>query len=137
MRIIVQRNGQTYGPYTAQVASQYLLSGSLMPQDLARDDSVANSSWMPLSKILFVSGVQLPSSDRGFMGKSLQDLRSFDRKLIFPLAEIKSFRWMRDRRLINLAFVGLAPAVALSLFGDSMAYWAIALYFSGLWSLFF
>jgi RsiW-degrading membrane proteinase PrsW (M82 family) len=138
MKILVQRNGQVYGPYTEQVAAQYLSQGQLMPHDLAKDDALAGSSWSPLSKV--IAGTMLPGSvsGQGVIGKSLQDLKSFDLRLILPWHEIKNFGWLRDQKLIYLAVVGLAPAAALAVAGAaSMAYWAIALYFSGLWALFF
>jgi len=138
MKIVVQRGGQVFGPYTEQVAAQYLSLGQLMPQDLARDDSVAGSSWTPLSKLLAGSRTPVSAANPGIIGKSLQDLKSFDSRLIFPWPEIRSLRWIRDRKLIYLAIIGLAPASALAVVrADFMAYWAIALYFSVLWALFF
>jgi protease PrsW len=138
MRILVQRNGQIFGPYTEQVAVQYLSEGRLMPHDLAKDDATTGSTWTPLSKLL--TSTTMPGVVPGLnvFGKSLQDLKSFDFRLFFPWREIKTFGWIKDRKLIYLAVVGLAPAAALAVAGAaSMAYWAIALYFSGLWALFF
>jgi protease PrsW len=138
MRILVQRNGQIFGPYTEQVAVQYLSQGQLMPHDLAKDDALAGSTWTPLSKLLTSSTMPGAVPGLNVIGKSLQDLKSFDLRLIFPWHEIKTFGWLKDRKLIYLAVVGLAPAAALAVAGAaSMAYWAIALYFSGLWALFF
>lgn len=138
MKILVERNGQHYGPYTEQIAAQYLSQGMLMPQDLAKDDSSPAAAWEPLSKILARTGVVVPSHGKGLIGKSLQDLKSFDLRLILPWQEIKSLRWAKDRKLIYLAIIGLAPACAIAILGTlSVAYWAIALYFSALWALFF
>jgi protease PrsW len=138
MKIIVQRGGQVYGPYTSQIAAQYLSLGHLMPQDLAKDDALSGSVWEPLSDLLARAGKPVLSHGQGVIGKSLQDLKSFDFRLLFPWQEIKSFRWIKDRKLIYLAIIGLAPAAALAVSGaSSMAYWAIALYFSSLWALFF
>jgi RsiW-degrading membrane proteinase PrsW (M82 family) len=138
MKILVQRNGQTYGPYTEQVAAQYLLQGQLMPQDLAKDDSLPTPSWLALEKLLASSSTPNSSSGYGVISKSIQDLKSFDMRLLFPWTEIKSFGWIKDRKLMYLAIIGLAPATALAILGAAtVAYWAIALYFSALWALFF
>lgn len=138
MKILVQRNGQVYGPYTEQVAAQYLSLGQLMPQDLAKDDSSAGSSWVALGKLLAGTGLAVSPVGPGVVGKTLQNLKSFDLRLVFPWNEITSLRWISDRKLIYLALIGLAPAAALAIAGAaSVAYWAIALYFSALWALFF
>lgn len=138
MKILVQRNGQVYGPYTEQVAGQYLGQGQLLPQDLAKDDALPGAAWEPLGKLLSGKVSPPPSPGQGVLGKSLQDLKSFDLRLVFPWHEIKSLRWTKDRKLIYLSIIGLAPATALAVSGAaSMAYWAIALYFSSLWALFF
>jgi len=135
MRIIVQRNGQRYGPYSEQTALQYMNQGQLFPHDLAQDDSAGSvSHWVPLEKLLGSPGASGP----GFVGQTLTGLKSFDLRMIFPWKEITSLRWIRDRKLINLAAIGLAPAVALAIApGANIAYWAIALYFSSIWALFF
>jgi len=138
MKILVERNGQHYGPYTEQIAAQYLSQGQLMPQDLAKDADLPNAKWESLSKLLARLGVAVPSHGKGIFGKSLQDLKSFDLRLILPWQEIKSLRWAKERKLIYLAIIGLAPATAIAILGTlSVAYWAIAFYFSALWSLFF
>ena len=70
--------------------------------------------------------------------QAIQNLRSFDLNLLFPWKEIWSLRWLQNRRLISLALVGLAPAIALAIApGVEIGYWAIALYFSVLWAVFF
>jgi RsiW-degrading membrane proteinase PrsW (M82 family) len=138
MRILVQRNGQTFGPYTEQLASQYLAQGQLLSQDLARDDAAPGSQWISLSQLLQGVGIRVPASILDIFGKTLQDLKSFDLRLIFPWREVSSLRWLHDRKLIYLAIIGLLPAAALAITGGaSLGYWAIAFYFSALWALFF
>jgi RsiW-degrading membrane proteinase PrsW (M82 family) len=135
MNIIIQRNGQKYGPYDEITALQYLKQGHLFPSDLAQDVSAGNTAnWLTLEKLL-ASPV---SGSAGVVGQTLSGLKSFDIRVIFPLNEITSLRWIRDRKLINLATIGLAPAIALAIApGVSIAYWAIAFYFSSIWALFF
>lgn len=135
MRIVVQRNGQKYGPYSEQTALQYMSHGQLFPHDLAQDESAGSgSNWVPLEKLLGSPR----ASGSGIAAQTLTGLKSFDIQMIFPWKEITSLRWIRDRKLINLAVIGLSPAVALAIApGANIAYWAIAFYFSSIWALFF
>ena len=138
MKIFVQRSGQSFGPYTEQLAAQYLAQGQLLPQDLARDDSVPGSQFVPLSNLLAGSATPPAGALPGLVNQTIHDLKSFDLRLIFPWQEITSLRWFHDRKLIYLAIVGLAPAAAIAITpAASFGYWAIAFYFSALWALFF
>jgi protease PrsW len=135
MKIVIQRNGQYYGPYSEQIALLYMTQGRLSPHDLARDESIGVSShWVSLEKL-----IGLPvQNQQGIVGQTVGGLKSFDLRMIFPWKEITSLQWIRDRKLINLAAIGLSPAVALAIApGVNIAYWAIALYFSSIWVLFF
>jgi RsiW-degrading membrane proteinase PrsW (M82 family) len=138
VKILVQRGGQTFGPYTEQLAAQYLAAGTLLPQDLARDDASAGSQWVPLKTLLAKSSAASKVSLSSLMSQTMLNLKSFDLQLIFPWKEVTSLHWMQDRKLIYLAAIGLCPAVALAVTGgQSLSYWAIAFYFSSLWALFF
>lgn len=139
VKVIIQRNQQDFGPYPLTLVQQYLSQGSLLPHDLAREDGASGGALVPLSQLLARAGVSSVSSGGGNPFQlALQNLKSFDKRLIFPWATISSFSWFRDRRLIYLAAVGLGPAVALTLApGVWAGYWAVALYFSAIWAMFF
>jgi RsiW-degrading membrane proteinase PrsW (M82 family) len=139
MKILIQRGGKTFGPYSEQLAAQYLAAGTLLPQDLAKDDSSGSTSqWVPLRDLLSASKSLSKPSLKNSFNATIANLKSFDLQLIFPWKEVTSFRWIQDRKLLYLAAIGLSPAVALAITGGhSLAYWAIALYFSVLWALFF
>lgn len=139
MKIIIQRSQQDFGPYSLAAVQQYLSQGSLLPHDLARDAANPNPSLIPLSQLLSGAGVPIPSQRSGNpFQQAIQNLKSFDIHLLFPWATIAAFTWFNDRRLLYLAAVGLAPALALALApGVWAAYWAVALYFSAIWALFF
>ena len=139
MKIVIQRNGQSFGPYSLAIARQYLAQGSLLPQDLAREDGNLTAQWQPLSRLLAQAGISNPPISGGnTFSTTIQNLKSFDLRLLFPWNEIASFRWLRDRRLMNLAAIGLTPVAALAIVpGVWLGYWAIAFYFSSLWALFF
>lgn len=139
MRIIVSRNNQDFGPYTLAAVQHYLSQGSLLPHDLARDASIPGAAPVPLSQLLSGQGAGVPSAGSGNpLQLAYQNLRSFDLSLIFPWTTISSLAWCKDRRLVYLAAIGLGPAVALAIApAPWVGYWALALYFSVIWALFF
>jgi len=139
MKIVVQRNGQNFGPYPASVAQQYLAQGTLLPHDLAREDGNSSGQWLALSQLLVQAGFPIqPRSAGNPLSQAIQNLKSFDHRLLLPWKEIVSLRWLHNRRLIYLAAIGLAPAIAFAIApAIEFEYWAIALYFSSLWGLFF
>ena len=139
VRIIVSRNNQDFGPYSLQAVQQYLAQGSLLQHDLGRDASAPGSVPVPLSQLLSSQGASgaTPGSGNPFQ-QTYENLRSFDPKLLFPWATISSLTWFKDRRLVYLAAIGLGPAVALAIAPAAwVGYWALALYFSVIWALFF
>ena len=56
MNIFVSRDGQTFGPYSLELAKQYLKAGQLLPSDFAVMEGQAE--WKSLTEIL---GVQTPA----------------------------------------------------------------------------
>jgi GYF domain 2 len=46
----VSRNGQTYGPYTAEELQRYVASGNVLLTDMAKSDTMPD--WVPVSQIL-------------------------------------------------------------------------------------
>jgi len=61
--------------------------------------------------------------------------------LLLPLHELRTFRWLENRRALAIAGIGLLPLLIYAAFGGGSqlgnAFWAMALYFSALWALFF
>lgn len=53
MELYIQRDGQQFGPYSEQDAQQYLRDGTLLTNDLAWRDGLAD--WIPLSELLALS----------------------------------------------------------------------------------
>ena len=50
MQIYIHRDGQQFGPYSAEQARDFLAAGNLLPGDLAWHDGAPN--WVPLSEVL-------------------------------------------------------------------------------------
>jgi hypothetical protein len=51
----VSRNGQMYGPYTIEDLQRYVLSGNVLPTDLAKSDSMPE--WLPVHQVLSGAGI--------------------------------------------------------------------------------
>ena len=138
IHIIIKRGDQDYGPYPLADIQRYLEQGVIYPHDLARDAANPSVPLQPLSNVLKRAGVAIFPPGENILTRVHRDLKSFDMQMLFPWQEIKSMQWFKDRKLLYLAGVGLAPMLALALApGNWAGYWLIALYFSGLWSLFF
>ena len=139
MQVSIKRNNQKFGPYPATTIQLYLEQGSLLPHDLARLDTESDTDWRPLSKLMrqhniaspVLSGLYRPS-------RVLEELRSFDFRLLFPWIDIRSGRWLKDRRVLLFVGVGMLPVVLISI-GPSVAlvYWCISLYFAAIWAMYF
>lgn len=114
------------GPNTPCIAENDqspLRYSELSSQDLLKDtDGVSDQT-------------RLPSTDTSAHAEGL--LSHF----LLPWKEFSSGRWMRHRRAVLIAGVGLLPLFVIALLGESgdmqQAYWAVALYFSVLWAAFF
>ena len=59
-RIVVTRNGQTFGPYAAEEVRQYLAAGQLLPGDMAKLESA--TSWQPLAGLMGLAPLQGPGA---------------------------------------------------------------------------
>jgi RsiW-degrading membrane proteinase PrsW (M82 family) len=82
-----------------------------------------------------------PEAPRSFTKQASRDIRDMLPHLLLPLDEFGRFRWIENRRILAIAAVGLLPLVIYAVFRDPTqlgnAFWAMALYFSALWALFF
>ena len=71
-------------------------------------------------------------------GTVVQQLRGIGREFIFPKEDMTHSRWLEDKRLLVLAIVGLSLSVLMLLpIGGYVVFYAISLYFSVIWGIFF
>jgi len=98
--------------------------------------SQASSALPPLPNI-----PQAQTADESFTRRTGDDLRTVLPHLTLPLEELKTFRWLDNRKALAMAGIGLLPLIIYAAFGGrpqlGNAFWAMALYFSMLWALFF
>lgn len=128
----VIRDGQLHGPYELDTLRLYVEKGLILKQD-----SVANQSGKALSvrDVLKANGLKVKVQNNGNL---LKQIKSFGTKLLLPRKAV-SFKTLKsDRRLLTVAVIGLAPAFLISFTGSSViTFYAIALYFSMIWGLFY
>ena len=137
--IVINRNGVDYGPYSISAVLTALESGQVLLHDFARDADEVAAPLIALRALLAQESVPIPASLKICSFHRLKnDLKTIDWGVVFPLQEVKSFNWLHDKKLLYLSFVGLLPMFAMAVLPPGWAgYWAIALYFSALWSIFF
>lgn len=129
-KITIERNGQQFGPYTENQVIFYLESNKLLLNDWARVDN--NSKLLPLRLALKLCGCKIPKPKHPW-----ECIKKIGVDFIIPWQEIKTLAWLKERRFLFLAIVGLLPLLIIFLSLGTVTYIAIAAYFSILWGLFF
>jgi len=132
MPYYIERNNQQYGPYEADALKTYCEEGRILLQDKIYSSTGASLS---VRDILKSHGYRVRVKSNGGI---FQQIKNFGTKLLIP-KDALSFRSARsDKRLLIIALVGLAPAFLISFTGSSViTFYAIALYFSMIWGLFY
>lgn len=127
------RNQTTYGPYSPQAILTYVNSGKLLMQDKAK--SVGSTEIITVEEVLRREGMKANIEHNGNL---TNQLNSIGKTLIFPKDTIVNRSWLQDKRLMMLAIIGLLPSFLMFVaFGQFLKFYLIALYFSGIWGLFF
>lgn len=131
--IYIIRNNQEYGPYDENTLLSYVNSGRILLHDQARNSSTNEID--TVSCFLQRAGLK-PKVSHG--GDLVTQLRKIGTELIIPKDSFTNRHWISEKRLLILAIVGLFPSVLMIIpmwnFG---VFYAIALYFSCIWGLFF
>lgn len=133
MDIYVIRNNQRFGPYTEHTLLTYVNDGQILRQDkaIAAGESVEQTVGYYLKK----SGLKPKIANKGNI---ILQLSNIGKELIFPHTTLFSKQFLSDQRFLILALVGLLPMVIMNLpLGGFMLFYAVSLYFSIIWGLFF
>lgn len=133
MNIYIIRNNQRFGPYDEQTLVSYVSDGQVLRQDkaIAAGDSVERTVGYYLKKANLKPKVQ-------HKGNIFKQISAIGSELIFPHTAIFSKKFLSDQRLLILALVGLLPMVIMQIpLGGFFLFYAVALYFSIIWGLFF
>jgi len=137
------------GPYTLEELRRLHLSGLVRPDTLILPEGgeagvMFHELW---SRFAGASSTPPPLPPHAapdgdsFTRRAGDDLRTLLPHLALPLEELRTFRWLDNRKALAIAGIGLLPLVIYAAFGGGAhvgnAFWAMALYFSVLWALFF
>jgi RsiW-degrading membrane proteinase PrsW (M82 family) len=133
---VILRNDQQYGPYTLDTLIAYVENGQILKCDQAFLQSDPQNV-QTVNYFLRQNGKRVKIRNKSSLTEQLKDLGS---KLIFPQSAFNRKHWIADRRLLVLAIIGLLPSLLMYIvfpFPDFVVFYAIALYFSIIWGLFF
>ena len=124
------------GPFTIEEIQTFVHSGLLLLRDIAfKADNPENER--RIKDILNQAGLTCKVEHRGPL---LHQIKSIGKELIFPPSVFTKEPWKKDNSLLVLSLVGLTLSVVLALlpvFTPFMVFYVVALYFSGIWALFF
>lgn len=131
--IYIKRNNQEFGPYDETTLLTYVNSGQILKNDSARD-SLTNEE-NTVKYFLKRAGLKTKVVHNGDLFKQLNAIGS---ELILPKSTIINKQWLADKRLLLLAIIGLFPTIFMAIpFPAIGIFYAIALYFSCIWGVFF
>lgn len=120
--------GRRVGPYTKDELRQLHLSGAV-PHDAV--------VWPENSETSVVFHDLWAEWQRSATGAATQS-QSLAPHILLPFKEVQDFNWLKNRKLITVAAIGLVPLLIHATTPDlRMAFWGMAFYFSALWALFF
>jgi RsiW-degrading membrane proteinase PrsW (M82 family) len=132
MSYFIERNNQMHGPYELDVLKKYVEDGLILLQDKIADPKGTPTS---VRDILVANGKNVKIKSNGNL---IKQVRLFGAKLLLPKDSFSFKNLKSDKRLLMIALVGLAPAFLISFTGASViTFYAIALYFSMIWGLFY
>ncbi|MCH5345799.1 MAG: PrsW family intramembrane metalloprotease [Muribaculaceae bacterium] len=133
MSYYIIRNGKEYGPYDLQSLTQYVQSGKILKHDMAREASTSECN--TVDHFFRSNNVKVKVANKGSF---VDQLKAIGAELIIPLSLFRSRKWLSDKRLLLLALIGLGPSLIMILpISGFMVFYAVALYFSTIWGLFF
>ncbi|MGI6232214.1 MAG: PrsW family intramembrane metalloprotease [Prevotella sp.] len=131
--IYVTRNTTDYGPYDESVVARFVEEGKLLMRDKARDAQTGEEG--TIEDFLDRAGLHPKVKNNGSLR---QQLAYIGREFIWPRKDMTDHDYTQDKRLMVLAVVGLSLSVIMLFpIGGYLAFYAVSLYFSVIWGLFF
>lgn len=131
MQYSIIRNNQVFGPYEISTIQLYVSEGKILLQD-----KVVNNSGNDLSVRDVLKSNKIKYTIK--TGNIFKHIQSFGLNLLLPKDSISYKTLKGDSKLLIISFIGLAPAFLIRITSASVfTFYAIALYFSLIWGLFF
>lgn len=131
---LIHRNNQQFGPYPLDALVSYVQEGKILLSDQASEEF--NPS--VIRTVRYFLAQQRRSVSIQHQGSLVSQVKGIGKELIIPGAGFIKKDLLKDPKLLYLASIGLAPAFLITFtFGTYFTFYAIALYFSVIWGLFF
>lgn len=128
----IERDNKLHGPYDLKTMQTYLYEGQILLQDRVKKNT---DEYSTVRTVLKENSIKIRIKNNGNV---LKQIKSFGGKLLFPKSAISLQNLKSDQKLLGISIIGLAPAFLIKFTGSSVfTFYAIALYFSTLWGLFF
>lgn len=132
MSYYIERNNQSHGPYDLETLKNYVEDGKILLQDKLLD---TKSNPITVRDLFKAQGVKVKIKSNGNVFTQIQ---KFGTQLLLPKDSLSLKTLQSDKRLLIIALVGLAPAYLITFTGAGIiTFYAIALYFSMIWGLFY
>ncbi len=141
------------GPYSREELELFVERGLLPPEAVIEEEGIEGELTVAdvLARADVVgdggrSGTRAGSVEGARRGTAAEpsvagDFLRLAPHLMLPLQDLVRLRWLDNRRILGLAFVGLLPLLLLYYLDRTQdiggAFWGIALYTSLLWAMFF
>lgn len=129
----VVRNSQQFGPYSIDALKSYVEDGKIL---LA--DQIISSNTTKKETVRDVFSQNKVTFNIANAGSIPQQLKQIGKDLLAPSLSFIKKDLIKDQKVLYLAFIGLAPAFLITFtLASYITFYAIALYFSIIWGVFF
>ena len=132
-------SGTKIGPYTRDELRQLHLSGVVAMDTLVTPEG--EEKYVRFSELWTEWNASSSETQRAyarFAARTREDLLALAPHLLLPVREARNFNWLKQRKLMGIAAIGLVPLFIFATTSNlAAAFWAMALYFSALWAVFF
>ena len=127
------RNGQPFGPYPIDALRAYVEDGKILMSDSASNGSNVQN----VRYFLRQNNIKVNIKNAGNI---TQQIGKIGKDLITPSFAFIKKDLLKDRKVLTLAAIGLAPAFLITFvsgISNYLTFYAISLYFSVIWGIFF
>ena len=128
----ISRNNQNFGPYSLDNLKRYVEEGKIL---LADKITTQHGQSMTVRELFDNQHIVVNVQNNGGITEQIKNL---GKELIVPNFDFIKSDLMKDNKLLFLAAIGLAPAFLITFtLASYLTFYAISLYFSVIWALFF
>jgi protease PrsW len=130
---VIHRNNQQFGPYPIDALKSYIEDGKILMNDKASEEF--GTRMMTVKEVLKQRNISVSIKNEGSIKEQISKI---GKDLISPSFTFIKKDLLKDRNVLYLAFIGLAPAFLITFtLASYLTFYAIAVYFSLIWAMFF